>query len=99
MTHGAPGQPIRVQATASGGSFELSVANGGDPIPPRAMERLFQQSPAPHRTHLAAAGKPAICVRDCAAPHIIEATVKPTRLIITFCTVGATLMQALAHRR
>jgi signal transduction histidine kinase len=42
MTHGAPGQPIRVQAKASGGLFELSVANGGDPIPPHAMERLFQ---------------------------------------------------------
>jgi signal transduction histidine kinase len=42
MTHGAPEQPVRVQAKASNGSFELSVENGGNPIPPHAMERLFQ---------------------------------------------------------
>lgn len=34
-------EPIRVQATATGGTFELSVANGGKPIPQAAMEHLF----------------------------------------------------------
>jgi signal transduction histidine kinase len=42
MTHGAPGQPVRVGASARHGCFELSVSNGGDPIPPVALERLFQ---------------------------------------------------------
>jgi sigma-B regulation protein RsbU (phosphoserine phosphatase) len=31
-----------VRARTEGEAFELSVSNGGDPIPPVAMERLFQ---------------------------------------------------------
>lgn len=42
LTYGAPDQPIRVQATSQGGTFELSVANAGEPISPTAQERLFQ---------------------------------------------------------
>jgi len=42
LTYGAPDQPIRVAATTSGGVFTLSVANAGEPIPPAALERLFQ---------------------------------------------------------
>jgi signal transduction histidine kinase len=42
MTYGTPDEPIHVRAIAKGGTFELSVANGGKPIPPAAMERLFQ---------------------------------------------------------
>jgi signal transduction histidine kinase len=34
--------PLRVRATARGGTFELSVANEGDPLPPAIMEALFQ---------------------------------------------------------
>lgn len=42
ITHGAPDQPIVVQASVADGLFVLFVANGGEPIPPAAMERLFQ---------------------------------------------------------
>jgi signal transduction histidine kinase len=42
LTYGTPDQPIRVQAETDAAVFELSVANAGDPIPPMAMERLFQ---------------------------------------------------------
>jgi sigma-B regulation protein RsbU (phosphoserine phosphatase) len=42
MTHGAPNIPIKVRATTGADVFELSVANGGEPIPPAAMERLFE---------------------------------------------------------
>jgi phosphoserine phosphatase RsbU/P len=42
MTHGAPNIPIKVRATTSADVFELSVANGGEPISPAAMERLFE---------------------------------------------------------
>jgi signal transduction histidine kinase len=42
IAHGAPDAPICVQAATYGSSFELSVANSGDPIPPAAMEKLFQ---------------------------------------------------------
>ena len=42
MTHGAPTIPIKVRAATGAGVFELSVANGGEPIPPAAMERLFE---------------------------------------------------------
>ena len=42
LTHGSPASPVRVQAVSRDGAFELSVANSGDPIPPEAIERLFQ---------------------------------------------------------
>jgi signal transduction histidine kinase len=42
MIYGLPDQPVRVNAVSGVGSFELSVANAGEPIPPEAMERLFQ---------------------------------------------------------
>ncbi len=42
LTHGAPAEAVRVRGATDAGSFELSVANGGEPISPAAMERLFQ---------------------------------------------------------
>jgi signal transduction histidine kinase len=42
FTHGSAASPVRVQALTRDGAFELSVANSGDPVPPEAMERLFQ---------------------------------------------------------
>jgi len=42
LTYGSSDMPIRVSATADGDVFELSVANSGAPIPPAALERLFQ---------------------------------------------------------
>jgi signal transduction histidine kinase len=42
ITHGAADQPVRIDAHDRGGLFELSVANGGAPIPPHTAERLFQ---------------------------------------------------------
>lgn len=43
LTHGAADSPIRVTARSTAeGAFDLSVANAGPPIPPEAMERLFQ---------------------------------------------------------
>ena len=42
LTHGATNQPVRVGATTEGGQFELWVANAGEPIPPAAMEKLFE---------------------------------------------------------
>ncbi len=42
LTHGGLDAPIHIRAEVDAGAFELSVANAGDPIPPAAMERLFQ---------------------------------------------------------
>jgi signal transduction histidine kinase len=42
LTHGDPDTPVRIQASTAGGQLELSVVNGGNPIPPEAMGRLFQ---------------------------------------------------------
>lgn len=42
LSYGALDQPVRVQATTGDGTFELSVANAGEPIPAAALERLFQ---------------------------------------------------------
>ena len=42
LTHGEPGEPVRIQAATTAGELEVSVANGGRPIPPETMERLFQ---------------------------------------------------------
>jgi signal transduction histidine kinase len=41
LIHGAVDQPVRVSATTAEGRFELYVANGGAPIPPEAIGRLF----------------------------------------------------------
>lgn len=42
LTHGAPDLPVKVTASTDNGVFELSVANGGDPIPQTAMAKLFE---------------------------------------------------------
>ncbi|HEY4202499.1 MAG TPA: PAS domain-containing sensor histidine kinase [Devosiaceae bacterium] len=42
VTHGAEEIPISVTAQTSGDVFTLSVANGGEPIPPELMAHLFQ---------------------------------------------------------
>ena len=42
ITHGSPDKPIVVRAKTEQGTFELSVVNAGDPIPPAAMKQLFQ---------------------------------------------------------
>jgi signal transduction histidine kinase len=42
LKHGAPDQPVRVLATTNEQSFELAVANQGEPIDPVVMRQLFQ---------------------------------------------------------
>jgi sigma-B regulation protein RsbU (phosphoserine phosphatase) len=42
VTHGAPEAPIEVEAHTAEGRFVLSVANGGEVIPPEARAQLFQ---------------------------------------------------------
>ena len=42
LIHGNPSEPIRLSAVVADGRLELSVANAGSPIPPAALERLFQ---------------------------------------------------------
>jgi signal transduction histidine kinase len=42
LTHGSAANPVRVRTQTRDDAFELSLANSGDPIPPAAMERLFQ---------------------------------------------------------
>jgi signal transduction histidine kinase len=41
FTYGSSDQPVRVRAFCDAQTFELSVANAGDPIAPAALERLF----------------------------------------------------------
>ncbi len=41
LIHGAADQPVIVEAFHKDGYFELSVSNGGKPIPAQAMEKLF----------------------------------------------------------
>lgn len=42
FSYGSKNKPIRVRAGIHAGGFELSVANDGDPIPPAALDHLFQ---------------------------------------------------------
>ena len=42
ITHGEMDQPVRVDAVLGVDELELSVANAGPPIPPEAMQQLFQ---------------------------------------------------------
>jgi signal transduction histidine kinase len=42
LNHGDAEKPVQVDAGVEGGTFSLSVANAGAPIPPAAMAQLFQ---------------------------------------------------------
>jgi signal transduction histidine kinase len=42
LTYGSAGQPVWVRVSTTAGGLELSVANVGPPIPPEALDRLFQ---------------------------------------------------------
>jgi signal transduction histidine kinase len=42
LTHGAPDQPVQLVARIAGDHLELSVANGGQPIPPDSLARIFR---------------------------------------------------------
>jgi len=42
VTHGAEDEPILVEARTGEDGLTLAVVNGGKPIPPDALERLFQ---------------------------------------------------------
>jgi len=48
MTHGAADRPVQVEAKLRDGQFVLSVANGGDPIPPSSIDALFQPFSRPN---------------------------------------------------
>jgi signal transduction histidine kinase len=41
LTHGAVGSAVRISAATVQGVLEISVANGGDPIPPALVGKLF----------------------------------------------------------
>lgn len=42
LAYGAPHAPVRVHVHCDAETFELFVSNAGEPIPPDALERLFQ---------------------------------------------------------
>jgi phosphoserine phosphatase RsbU/P len=42
LTHGAENGAVGIRAVLDGTDFVLSVSNSGEPIPPDALERLFQ---------------------------------------------------------
>jgi signal transduction histidine kinase len=42
LTHGALDRPVRVQACSDDSGFEISVINGGEPIPHDFLDRLFE---------------------------------------------------------
>jgi signal transduction histidine kinase len=42
LTHGAEGEPVQVDVGMEGAALVIAVTNAGDPIPPAALERLFQ---------------------------------------------------------
>lgn len=42
LTHGSRDEPVRIEATTTDDELIIAVSNGGEPIPPDAIERLFQ---------------------------------------------------------
>ena len=48
LTHGSRDRPVDVTAVLHDGLFELSVANGGDAIPPAYLDALFQPFSRPN---------------------------------------------------
>lgn len=49
LTHGAGDGVVEVHARCEGELFELSVTNGGDPIPPDALPHLFKPFTRPRK--------------------------------------------------
>jgi sigma-B regulation protein RsbU (phosphoserine phosphatase) len=41
LTHGARDEPVRIDASTAEGELMIAVSNGGTPIPPTTLERLF----------------------------------------------------------
>ncbi|WP_426533021.1 ATP-binding protein [Bradyrhizobium sp. McL0615] len=52
VTHSASNRPVRVRAWTKDDSFKLTVANGGEPIPEEAMEKLFEARTFPRKKGL-----------------------------------------------
>jgi len=70
VTHGAPNGPIRVYARSSGGTFDLSVSNAGEPIPPATLARLFEPfSRASAKPHQQGLGLGLYIAREIARAH------------------------------
>jgi sigma-B regulation protein RsbU (phosphoserine phosphatase) len=42
LTHGTSDKPVVVRAVTRDDTFELSVANAGEPIPPASLDKLFE---------------------------------------------------------
>ncbi|NIJ32442.1 sigma-B regulation protein RsbU (phosphoserine phosphatase) [Sphingomonas oligoaromativorans] len=42
LTHGAKDMPVWIKATTADGELAIAVSNGGQPIPPATLQRLFQ---------------------------------------------------------
>eukprot|EP01036_Dinobryon_divergens_P007639 gene7639-10190_t len=42
LVYGAADAPVQVHAVSSGGQFELSITNGGPPIPQATIDQLFK---------------------------------------------------------
>ena len=42
LTHGSKDQPVKIEATTSLGDLVIAVSNGGTPIPPAVLEKLFE---------------------------------------------------------
>lgn len=42
LSHGAKDHPVRIEASTTGDELTIAVSNGGEPIPPDTIERLFQ---------------------------------------------------------
>jgi signal transduction histidine kinase len=88
LTYGAPGQPIRIVATTSGATFRLSLSNGGEPIPPEAMERLFHPfSRGADRSNREGLGLGLYIASEIAAAHggqlAVTSSAQETRFVFT----------------
>jgi signal transduction histidine kinase len=42
LTHGAPGHPVLVDVSTDGDSLVLAVSNGGEPIAPHNLQKVFE---------------------------------------------------------
>ena len=87
LTHGAPGQPVRVEALTDGGWFELSVANGGDPIPEAMLATIFEPfARGEHRANLQGLGLGLYISHEIARAHggTLEVASTPAETRFTF---------------
>jgi phosphoserine phosphatase RsbU/P len=88
LTHGSDKTPIYIHASNSGGMFELSVTNNGEPIPPDMQEQIFAPfTRETNRSSQHGLGLGLYISKEIARAHggSLKCSSTPEKTVFTFC--------------